>query len=212
MTASISLFLYALLSLVHLTTADSNDNIRRATKPLLMPLLWLSYVLLDGSNSWVSLALLGAWAGDIALLSHSKKAFMTGLVSFLLGHLAMIMAIVTLLSEVSSILWTSIIATKLIIALGAFAYLRPHLGQLQVPVLVYCLVLASKGIVAIGLAWHVGGFWAWCLAAGALVFMVSDLTLAINRFVKPLPKPHFWIMSSYTLAQGMIVLSMLQLA
>ena len=80
------------------------------------------------------------------------------------------------------------------------------------PVLIYYLVLASKGIVALALALHLGDMWTWILAAGALIFMASDLTLAINRFVVELPRPHFWIMSTYTLAQGLIIVSLLQLS
>lgn len=212
MSATLSLLTYALVSLCHLLTADKNDAIRRATKPLLMPLLWLSYVIFGGDSNWVNLALLAAWLGDVALLNHSSRSFMTGLVSFLFGHLAMAMAIFALIPAAAPIPWLSLIIGKFAIALAAFWYLRPHLGKLKTPVLIYCLVLASKGIVAIALAWHLGGFWSWTLAAGALIFMASDLTLAINRFVVALPRPHLWIMSSYTLAQGMIVVSLLQLS
>ncbi|HCH24163.1 MAG TPA: hypothetical protein DE179_07690 [Oceanospirillaceae bacterium] len=212
MSATLSLLAYTLLSLIHLFSADQSDAIRRATKPLLMPLLWLSYVILGGDSNWVNLALLAAWLGDVALLNPSKRSFVTGLVSFLFGHLAMAMAIFTLIPLSAPMPWPSIIAGKVAIALGIFWYLRPHLGNLKIPVLIYCLVLASKGIVAIALALHLGGMWAWILAAGALLFMASDLTLAINRFVTALPRPHLWVMSTYTLAQGMIVVSLLQLS
>ncbi len=212
MSATLSLLAYAALSLVHCTNADKSDPIRRATKPLLMPLLWLTYVVFGGDSNWVNLALLAAWLGDVALLNHSKRSFMTGLVSFLFGHLAMAMAIFALIPTAADIPWLNIIASKFAIALGAFWYLRPHLGSLQMPVLIYCLVLASKGTVAIALALHLGDMWAWALASGALIFMASDLTLATNRFVSALPKPHLWIMSTYTLAQGLIVVSMLQLS
>ena len=79
------------------------------------------------------------------------------------------------------------------------------------PVLIYCLVLASKGIVALALALHLGDMWTWVLAAVILIFMASDLTLAINRFAIELPRPFLWIMSTSTLAQDMVVVSLLQL-
>ena len=204
-----ALFLYGLSSSLHSYYADSFERVRVLTKPLLMPLLGLFYYLALGDSQWIYGALLFAWLGDMALLKHGKVFFMLGLVGFLVGHLCMSTHLIGLLS--TSLIATTPVAIFLImlsLALGLFNYLRPHLGSLKLPVLVYCMVLATKGSLAFILVWQMANVATTLVAAGALVFMVSDLILAINRFVKPIHKAHLWVMSSYTLAQAMMVLGL----
>ncbi|MEG0047153.1 MAG: lysoplasmalogenase, partial [Comamonas sp.] len=43
------------------------------------------------------------------------------------------------------------------------------------------------------------------VALGASAFMVSDSILAINRFVQPLPWAAIWVLTSYYVAQALIV-------
>jgi uncharacterized membrane protein YhhN len=43
------------------------------------------------------------------------------------------------------------------------------------------------------------------VAIGACVFMLSDALLAFNRFVQPLPMAALWVLSSYYLAQVLMV-------
>ena len=209
MPATSILIIYILLAASHSLLADSKATFRLLTKPILMPVLILFYLLSGGDNNWVYLALIGAWAGDIALLKFSQKAFITGLVSFLAGHIAMVFAIYGLIPITAEIPWSTIAIAKLSIAIGAFWYLKPYLGSLKPAVLVYCLVLASKGIVAMGLLLALNSSATLMVAAGALIFMLSDLLLAINRFAAPIKKAHLWVMSTYTTAQALIVSGLL---
>ena len=209
MTATSIITIYLLLAFSHCLLADHRATFRLLTKPMLMPLLGLYYLLAGGDNTLVYMALLGAWAGDIALLKFSQKAFIIGLVSFLAGHIAMALAIYGLTPLQTDIPWLSIVMAKLSIAIGAFWYLKPHLGSLKPAVLIYCLVLASKGIVAMGLLLALHSNAALMVALGALIFMLSDLLLAINRFAHPFKKAHLWVMSTYTSAQALIVTGIL---
>ena len=43
------------------------------------------------------------------------------------------------------------------------------------------------------------------MAVGACFFMLSDALLAINRFVSPLPLASLWVLSTYYVAQMLIV-------
>ena len=206
-----ALFLYGLASSLHSYYADNFERVRALSKPLLMPLLGLFYYLALGDSQWIYGALLFAWLGDMALLKPGKVFFMLGLVGFLVGHLCMSTHLIGLLStSLTATTPVAIFMMMLGVALGLFNYLRPYLGSLKLPVLVYCLVLATKGSLALILVWQMPNVTTALVAAGALVFMVSDLTLAINRFVKPIHKAHLWVMSSYTLAQAMMVLGLSQ--
>jgi len=208
---SAALFCYALASSLHSYYADRFERARVLSKPLLMPLLGLFYYLALGDSPWIYGALLFAWLGDMALLKHGKVFFMLGLVSFLVGHLFMSTHLIGLLPvSLTTTTPVTIFSVMLGLALGLFNYLRPHLGSLKLPVLVYCLVLATKGSLALILVWQMPNVTTAMVAAGALVFMMSDLTLAINRFVKPIHQAHLWVMSSYALAQAMMVFGLSQ--
>ena len=51
---------------------------------------------------------------------------------------------------------------------------------------------------------------ALAVALGAGCFMVSDALLAMNRFVSPLPMPQVWVLTTYYLAQVLIVMGVLR--
>ena len=48
------------------------------------------------------------------------------------------------------------------------------------------------------------------VAVGALFFLASDATLAINRFVTPLPHAAVWVLGSYYAAQCFLVMGWLR--
>jgi len=205
------ILIYAFVAGLHSYYADDSERFRSTTKPLLMPLLSVFYLFAAGDSPWIYGALLFAWLGDLALLKQGTLFFMLGLVSFLAGHLLMSTHLLNLLFPLVSPTSMGIVfVVMFVLAAGLFNYLRPHLGTLQVPVLIYCLVLATKGSLAVLLVWQTPNTMTVLVAIGALVFMASDLTLAVNRFVKPIHKAHLWVMASYTLAQGMMVVGLSQ--
>lgn len=82
--------------------------------------------------------------------------------------------------------------------------LKPKLGELQIPVMVYLLAIATMGLLAIQsrlpMRWAV---------LGAVLFIVSDSFIAINKFVYAIPFETYWIMSTYYAAQFMLVVGFL---
>ncbi|MBT3436454.1 MAG: hypothetical protein HOH02_05830 [Oceanospirillaceae bacterium] len=120
-----------------------------------MPLLALFYLASPGDSPWIYGALVFAWLGDMALLKHGTVFFIHGLVSFLVGHLLMSTHLLNLLfAPLVSATTSMVFVVRLGLAAGLFNYLRPHLGSLQLPVLIYCLVLATKGSLALLLLWQ----------------------------------------------------------
>ena len=47
---------------------------------------------------------------------------------------------------------------------------------------------------------------------GAIMFMVSDSILALNKFYQPLPYSNIWIMFTYAIAQYVIIIGIFKLA
>lgn len=82
--------------------------------------------------------------------------------------------------------------------------LIPKLGELQLPVIVYLLAIATMGLLAIQsrlpMRWAV---------LGAVIFIVSDSFIAINKFIYVIPYETYWIMSTYYAAQFMLVVGFL---
>jgi len=144
-------------------------------------------------------------AGDVALL-WPQQGFLPGLVSFLLAHLAYIVAFTRGLRFAARPL--PFVAYALV-AGAILAVLWPGVpGPLRGPVLVYVAALACMAAQAA--AWWLaarGGAdepWARRAAAGGALFMASDATLAVNRFLSPVPASGLWILATYWLAQAAI--------
>lgn len=90
-----------------------------------------------------------------------------------------------------------------------FSYytLTTVLGPLHVLVPLYIMLIFT-------MAWRagarVGKLSSWtkqCSCAGALLFCISDFTIAVNKFTHPVPYSHTIIMSTYYAAQMLIALS-----
>jgi len=122
--------------------------------------------------------------GDVCLALPQKKAFMAGLVAFLVGHVFYIFSFLSLTSIFD---WISI-GTFIILGVSAFVFfwLRPHLKSMLIPVLLYVLVIT---VMASG-AWTVFSKASFSISGrtlilvGSFCFYFSDLFVARNKFIK----------------------------
>ena len=152
-------------------------------------------------------ALAFSLAGDVFLMFSGY--FIPGLVSFLLAHLAYI----ALFRE--DLPWfpsrRALAATLGVgVAMYAFLWQGGLPTALRAPVAAYVLVIALMAAQAIGRATlHRDGA-SLAVALGAGFFMLSDATLATNRFVSPLPMSQVWVLGSYYAAQVLIVMGVLR--
>jgi uncharacterized membrane protein YhhN len=126
-------------------------------------------------------ALLLCFVGDLLLLSDDKKVFLGGLGAFLLGHVGFV---VTFGSRDPDPTRMGLAALALApVLVGVLRWLWPHLrGPMRPAVTAYVLVIGAMAVSATGIA---AGRPATAL--GALLFVVSDLFVARNRFVAPGP-------------------------
>lgn len=82
--------------------------------------------------------------------------------------------------------------------------------ELRLPVAAYVLVIALMAAQAVGRALVRASRAARCVAYGALLFMLSDTLLAVDRFVHPLAWAGLGVLGTYYAAQWLIVHGMLQ--
>jgi uncharacterized membrane protein YhhN len=182
------------------------------SKCLLLPAL-CGYYVASGSRSIVFVgALFFCWVGDVLLIFQQRDEmfFMGGLAAFLTGHVLYIVAYRQHRSEDRSLELLNTQKVRfalpvLLAATGLFTVLLPMLGGLAVPVLLYTIVIALMVMNAIFRYGRTNASSFWLVFGGALLFMVSDSILALNKFLSPLPLAGFWIMMTYIGAQLMIV-------
>jgi len=128
-------------------------------------------------------ALVFCLGGDVLLGMGSEKAFLGGLVSFLLGHVMYTAAFFTT-ARVGTIMAVAMIVLIFAAAL-VWRWLEPHLEEMKVPVLAYMVVISIMVCAAAGLAANsvLPEKARFVILTGAVLFYVSDLFVARQRFV-----------------------------
>ncbi|MBN2439607.1 MAG: lysoplasmalogenase [Deltaproteobacteria bacterium] len=136
-----------------------------------------------GYFRWILVGLLLCLAGDVFLIFFfSRISFLAGLVSFLAGHIFYAIAFFSLAGPGTA----NGIAIVFIVTIsgGVFAWLRPHLGKMLVPVIAYIAIITVMVIGAVSLMENGNrAFSGRVLAlAGAILFYLSDIFVARQRF------------------------------
>ncbi|SFK98791.1 lysoplasmalogenase [Lysobacter sp. cf310] len=142
--------------------------------------------------------------GDVFLMLPGDW-FVFGLGSFLCAHLAYLVAF-TRRARAFAALWPFLAYAAL--AAAVLAVLWPHLpSELRVPVVVYVAVLAAMAAQAAALWWRQRTRATALAALGGLSFVISDASLAIDRFAAPFASASVVVLATYWLAQTWIGLS-----
>jgi uncharacterized membrane protein YhhN len=124
-------------------------------------------------------ALLLSSLGDLFLAIRGGGFFLCGLLSFLAAHLLYIALFIRHRPKpVSAGGWKKpLVAVVLLYAALMAWWLLPVPGGLSLPVTVYLSVLTAMVVAAI-----LTGFESRWIAAGAVLFLISDSLIAVNRF------------------------------
>ena len=170
-------------------------------------------------SALVLVGLVFSLAGDVLLIFSSPKAFLAGLVAFLCAHLTYIAAFVHLrvagalgLAPQGNLTAEIIGAVAVALVTGSiYFYLKPRLGEMQLPVILYMTAISIMVHRALAAAFAYPGrpVLGGLIVAGALLFYLSDVILAINRFRMNGKMPHapLWNLSTYYAGQLLIALS-----
>ena len=191
--------IYMFLSTLYLWQQDNEHRWLVWLKPL--PILLLAgWASIEMQDSWLVAALLLSAAGDIALGLDNDRYFVHGLGFFLLAHVAYAVVFGR------NVNWTPAAIFPLLIIFALSIWLLPRLlptlGKLRIPVLCYVgVIILMSALGALHIPFSV------MLAMGAIIFMVSDATIAFDKFVEPVPHRNAIVMTTYYLAQYLIVVS-----
>lgn len=212
MKAQLTFGLFILVSVLNLIAVLLDiHSLNLYTKPLLMPLLiFLFYKEADGiitlPRLLLAIALIFSWIGDISLMfvADDPLFFLGGLGAFLIAHLIFVSIFYKTTNDYIKwsfkMSWPYLVYGVLLLGL-----LSRHADDLTPAVLVYGLCILSMVITAAhrkGLAQDESYR---LVFSGAILFVVSDSVLAINKFVADIPLAQVTIMITYISAQYYIV-------
>ena len=186
-------------------------RIEYALKPATLALLVAVAAVEDfpGVKPWVIAALALGLLGDVGLMlsdGHTDVPFIAGLSAFLLGHVAYIVGFTKLgLRNIDLVAGALIVAgvaglTVPAVLRGAARTAGPPLALV---VAGYAGVLSCMTVLAVGTG---------CvpIAAGAVLFLLSDSLIARERFVATMPLGKLLIIVTYHLAQFLILIGFIR--
>lgn len=206
----VGLFVLALISdLVCIQLQLS--SFRFITKPLIVLFLVGYFVssvyLMPASLKWWVVGALGfSWLGDVLLLFEEQNAlfFMLGLSSFLLAHVCYIVFFNKIRRIEGRKGHLLLFVFVLIYYAALMQLLSPELGTMKVPVWIYGAVICLMLWLALHLSRVYHSNSGLFIIMGALLFVLSDSALAINKFYQPFAGAGIVIMLTYGLAQWFI--------
>ena len=141
------------------------------------------------------------------MLEHK---FIQGLASFLVAHIFYVIAfnnysVITEISH-SQPKW-QLILPFIVYGGLVYQYLSENLGKLKIPVVIYISVISLMGISALNRMIQINDTSSYYALAGALIFIISDTILSINKFKSKFIQAEFLLLTTYYTAQLLIALS-----
>jgi uncharacterized membrane protein YhhN len=230
-------YLYWIIAALEIySEASGNSTLRFFTKPLLMIVLILFYARSlntgwSGMHKMMMAAFAFSWVGDVALMFSGEKGeslmsiakdpnfFLVGLVGFP-NHTR---SIHHLLLKNKECRCRNIITKKVLgvysscnlygcavnVARSIYWKQRSNKTILNSGVLVYSTAIATMVVFAINRHGRVNDATFKLVVLGALLFMVSDSIIAINKFMQPFATAGIFIMVLYIAGQYFIAKGML---
>jgi uncharacterized membrane protein YhhN len=210
MTAAAAVALALVAALDWLAVQRQWARVEQVAKPLVMvALAWLAFTMGAADHDvgrFLLVALGFSLVGDIFLLGKGAVDFSGGLASFLVAHIAFVLAFLTLGVQP----WWALLGLLIAVPLGLTAGRRivqaaAHEGgaALGGAVTAYLVVVVAMVVAASGTARPL-------VILGALAFLLSDTVLALDRFVGPRSNARMLVIVTYHLGQVMMVVGALR--
>lgn len=183
------------------------------SKPFIIPILWLLYKLHVKKQSYFySIALFCSFIGDTILMFKGLNFFMLGLVSFLIAHVFYIIIIRKRIKKLSNPKLFKFSIPFLLLVIGLISLLESKgLGTMHFPIIIYGITIGLFGTFALYSHLELKNNRSKLMFIGAVLFIISDATLAINAFYEPMLLFNLIVMISYIAAQYCIYESMIKI-
>lgn len=176
-----------------------NRQLERVAKPLVMVGLLLVAVTSDLAGwplVWLCLGLAAGLVGDVLLLPEIDQ-FVGGLSAFLLGHLAYIGLALWFGTSTGLLVAGLVVMSALVLTAGTKITDAMQGSALFGPVVAYVVAIGTSTALLIGTG-------RWWMAAGAMLFALSDTMLGWSRFVESIKGGRVAVHVTYHLGQALI--------
>jgi uncharacterized membrane protein YhhN len=209
MTPALLVLVFGSAILDWIATFKAWGKVEMFTKPAAMIFLfaWLyAGTKLQGTVMWFGIGILFSLVGDTLLLAPNRF-FLSGLIAFLLAHVAYIIGfnVNAVGPNAWDIFFAFIILLSVVRILQRFIPVLRSKGMnsLILPVEIYALTISIMLFFAVRTladpAWQTNA--TGLISAGAFLFYISDLILAWNRFVAPIQNGRLLNIVAYHLGQ-----------
>lgn len=154
-----------------------------------------------------------SWVGDLLLLFSGTLYFLSGLGAFLIAHLFYIFAFLGVEDRkrtpfLKKYVW--MILPFIAYSGSMFWILFPGMSPyMRMITIIYTVTIMSMAGSALNRKARVPENSFLLVMMGAIFFVCSDSLIAVNKFASKIPHSGFWVMSSYILAQLMIMIGLL---
>lgn len=168
-----------------------------------------------GFNRLVFAGLIFSLFGDYFLMFAGRDIyfFLYGLVSFLLAHIVYSFAFFRDFKnnpQASKFYGHLMLFVLGVFSLSFYSFIRDYLNDFRIPVMLYMFVISLMAILAAYRYHRVNLLSFRLILIGAVFFVISDATLALNKFVEPFSSAGIIIMSTYMIAQYLITLGAIE--
>lgn len=207
------IIVFILILLADLIAVQLNYKIAEYVfKPLIV--IWLfAYFILQTRlvksdlKKWIIIALLFSWLGDVLLMLQGDNSvfFLLGLSAFLLAHMCYILFFHFVRTRENVKSRWYLLPIVVVYYTFLISILSPGLGEMKLPVRIYGIVISFMFMLAMHMLFIKNkGAGRWVMI-GALLFVISDSALAINKFYQPFSAASVIIMLTYGMAQFFII-------
>lgn len=164
-----------------------------------------------GFNRLILSALILSLFGDCFLLfaAEGNYFFILGLVAFLTAHILYSLAFFRDFKnkpQAPKVFGHLMLFLMGVFSLSFYSWIRDYLNELRIPVLAYMFVISIMAILAGYRYRRVNLLSFRMIYFGAIFFVISDSSLAYNKFVEPFPYSGVVIIATYMIAQYLIVI------
>ncbi|WP_172970958.1 lysoplasmalogenase [Bacillus sp. THAF10] len=151
---------------------------------------------------WILIGLLFSLVGDIFLMLP-KNRFLFGLIAFLIAHVCYVIGFIQKAPLTLNIVVIVVLVLSAVLFIKVLTpgVLKQGGGKLLTAVVFYVVLISAMVVTAVSTGESL-------LIIAAVLFFLSDATLAWDRFVHPLKYRDNLVMSTYFLAQYLFALSL----
>ena len=180
------------------------------TKPLIMISIMVFYFLqtkkqLNFQDKLMLIAFFFSMMGDTFLMFQGETYFMFGLGSFLITHLFYIFVFSRNRLKAN---WLARFSFIIFSVIMLFILQSNINSALLIPIIIYMIAITVMAITASERNINSESY--WLVLIGAILFVLSDSLIAINKFVVTIPLQTILIMGTYILAQYLIAIGFLK--